>query len=158
GEKAALVAERRPDMQIVAIDMTHVLDSVAADFEAIPNLHFVQGDVMSMPFKREAFRLVYSIGVLHCTRDTRQAFASSARLIERGGSLIVWLYPDESEAWDFLKKNYWVRDVLLGNRGHFLPSTLRLWISHGLARILLPWFMDDPVLERTFPADRSQRI
>jgi uncharacterized protein YbaR (Trm112 family) len=157
-EKAALLAQRRPDMEVVAIDMNHVLDRIAADFEAIPNLHFVQGDVMAMPFKRGSFRLVYSIGVLHCTQDTRQAFFSAARFVERGGNLVVWLYPDEAEAWDFLRKNYWVRDVLLRNRGHFLPSAIRLWISRGLARLLLPWFLADPGLEPYFPAERDQRI
>jgi len=158
GEKAALLAERRPDVQVVAFDMSHVLDLVATDFMAIPNLHFVQGDVMSMPFKRGAFRLVYSIGVLHHTRDTRQAFVSAARLVERGGNLIVWIYPNQVEAWDFLKKNYWVRDVLLRNRGHFLPSTLRLCVSRGLARMLLSWFMEDPGLEGNFPVERDQQL
>src|SRR5262245_39919945 len=56
GEKAALLAERRTDIQVVATDITDVLDLVAADFKVIPNLHFVQGDVMSMPFKRGVFR------------------------------------------------------------------------------------------------------
>lgn len=55
-------------------------------------VHFVQGNLMKPPFRRETFDGVVSSGVLHHTPDTRQAFDAVAPLVKKGGSFGVWLY------------------------------------------------------------------
>lgn len=54
--------------------------------------YFVQGDLMSPPLPHESFDLVFSIGVLHHTPNTKTTFDSVARLVKPGGKLYVWLY------------------------------------------------------------------
>jgi len=55
-------------------------------------VHFVQGDIMTPPFRQATFDIVYADGVLHHTPSTSQAFLSLAPLAKRGGRYFVWLY------------------------------------------------------------------
>ena len=52
-----------------------------------------QADLHHAPFPDESFDIVYSIGVLHHTPDTRLATAAIARLVKPGGILAIWVYP-----------------------------------------------------------------
>ncbi len=52
-----------------------------------------QADLFRMPFANETFDIVYSIGVLHHTPDTRAAMEAIARLVKPGGTLAIWVYP-----------------------------------------------------------------
>ena len=53
---------------------------------------FVQGDLLSPPLAAGSFDLIFSIGVLHHTPDTRRAFDAVAKLVKPGGKMYVWLY------------------------------------------------------------------
>jgi SAM-dependent methyltransferase len=52
----------------------------------------LQADLLDLPLPERAFDLVYSIGVLHHTPDSRRAFGEIARRVKPGGRLSVWLY------------------------------------------------------------------
>ena len=47
---------------------------------------------MNLPFADGAFDVVYSIGVLHHTPDTKWAFLSLSRLVKPGGRIAIWVY------------------------------------------------------------------
>ena len=51
-----------------------------------------QADLFRTPFADETFDIVYSIGVLHHTPDTRAATEAIARLVKPGGILSIWVY------------------------------------------------------------------
>lgn len=51
-----------------------------------------QADLFRAPFADETFDVVYSIGVLHHTPDTRAATEAIARLVKPGGILAIWVY------------------------------------------------------------------
>lgn len=51
-----------------------------------------QADLFRSPFADETFDIVYSIGVLHHTPDTRAATEAIARLVKPGGILAIWVY------------------------------------------------------------------
>jgi len=51
-----------------------------------------QADLFRTPFADETFDVVYSIGVLHHTPDTRAATEAIARLVKPGGILSIWVY------------------------------------------------------------------
>jgi len=56
------------------------------------NCCFIQGDLMSPPFKMETFNIIVSNGVLHHTPDTETTFRSVANLVKRNGKFYLWLY------------------------------------------------------------------
>jgi SAM-dependent methyltransferase len=54
-----------------------------------------QADLFHAPFLDGTFDVVYSIGVLHHTPDTRAATRAVARLVKPGGVLAIWVYPTQ---------------------------------------------------------------
>lgn len=58
-----------------------------------------QADLLRAPFADESFDIVYSIGVLHHTPDTRAATEAIARLVKPGGILSIWVYQHPRRPW-----------------------------------------------------------
>jgi len=77
----------------VGVDMSYSVDEahkILGD-----NSYLFQADIMNLPFKPESFDVVFSIGVIHHTANTRIAFERLARLVKPGGILAVWVYSNE---------------------------------------------------------------
>lgn len=85
------ISERDPKA-VVALDISETVDAVFNRYSSVPNMHVVQGNLMSPPLKPQAFDLVWSCGVIHHTPDAKRAFGSLARLVRPGGILFVWVY------------------------------------------------------------------
>lgn len=65
------------------------------DYENLDErLHLCQADLFQLPFENEYFDYIYSIGVLHHTPDTKNAFSNLPRLLKKGGKLSIWVYPE----------------------------------------------------------------
>ena len=74
------------------MDLSSSVFRAAAQFRANPRLHFVQASIFAAPFRPQRFDFVYSHGVLHHTWNTKEAVRHAAQLVNRGGSLYLWLY------------------------------------------------------------------
>ncbi len=69
------------------------------------NCCFVQGDLMSPPFKNESFDLIVSNGVLHHTPNTELTFKSVAQTVKQNGKFYVWLYSRKGNIyWKFKRR------------------------------------------------------
>lgn len=79
--------------EVVALELSHAVQRVKDTSNRSPRVHPIQGDLMRPPFKHDAFDLVYSIGVLHHTPNTRRAWSSIVDLPKTGGILAVQVYP-----------------------------------------------------------------
>jgi 2-polyprenyl-3-methyl-5-hydroxy-6-metoxy-1,4-benzoquinol methylase len=77
---------------VVGLDLSRAVERARKSTRFPAQVDFVQGDLMNPPFAQESFDVVYSIGVLHHTPDTRQAFHGIAPLVRPGGRLSVWVY------------------------------------------------------------------
>lgn len=66
---------------------------VAAQANLGDRARIVQADLFHAPFPAATFDIVYSIGVLHHTPDTRAAMLAIADLVKPGGTLAIWVYP-----------------------------------------------------------------
>lgn len=86
---------------VVAVDMSESLQRVVERAQNEPKLHPVEGDLLCPPFKKGAFDVVYSQGVLHHTANTRTAFKAVAALVKPRGLLSVWLYGKAGRYADF---------------------------------------------------------
>jgi SAM-dependent methyltransferase len=78
--------------EVVAADLSESWVRLLPAAREDARLHVVQGDLLKPPFRAGIFDLVYSHGVLHHTRDTREAFLAVAKLVKPEGLLSVWLY------------------------------------------------------------------
>jgi SAM-dependent methyltransferase len=92
--------------RVIGVDCSYAVDAAQATLGVRDHLDLVQADLFRLPFKQEAFDVIFSIGVLHHTADTRGAFLRLPPLLKNGGHLAVWLYhyPDRlyraaSDAW-----------------------------------------------------------
>ncbi|GBD03932.1 hypothetical protein HRbin19_01233 [bacterium HR19] len=66
--------------------------------EHLENVHIVQGDISSLPFKK-CFHIVYSIGVIHHLPSPYEGFKSLTSVLFKRGILIIWIYAQEGNDW-----------------------------------------------------------
>lgn len=140
GEKARELALRFPRSQVVAMDLSGSLAVTARMNADVPNLHFVEANVLCPPIRPESCAFVMSIGVLHHTPDTQRAFDAVASLVAPGGGLLTWIYPlpGEDTFWAAL---YRQRDRHFLGLGHRLPSPLTIALCHVYVALLFPFVL-----------------
>jgi len=76
----------------IGIDFSFAVEASQTNLGQRPNVDVIQADVFHLPFRDEVFDIIFSIGVLHHTRDTREAFLRLPRHLKNGGQIAVWLY------------------------------------------------------------------
>ena len=74
--------------KVIALDYSSAVDACYANLKHHPNLHVVQGDIYALPFVRDFFPFVYSLGVLQHTPDVAKAFAALPPMVARGGGCV----------------------------------------------------------------------
>ena len=77
---------------VVGIDLSFAVEASQKNVGSRPNVTVVQADVFRLPFREATFDAIFSIGVLHHSRDTREAFLQLPKLLKEHGDLAVWLY------------------------------------------------------------------
>lgn len=103
----------------------------------IDNVTFLQQNLFRPVFRPETFDLVISNGVLLVTSDPFRGFQSIARLVRRGGYILIGLY----NTWGRLTTDFrrWVFKMT-GDRFQFLDPRLRDKSVGALRK--KAWFMD----------------
>lgn len=93
----------------IGVDSSFAVDAAHRTLGSRPGVSVVQADVNRLPFRPQTFDAIFSLGVLHHSRDTREAFLHLPPLLKDGGEIAVWLYyyTDRlyniaSDAWRFL--------------------------------------------------------
>jgi 2-polyprenyl-3-methyl-5-hydroxy-6-metoxy-1,4-benzoquinol methylase len=95
--------------RLVALDYSSAVDACHANLRHHPNLYVVQGDIYALPFLKQFFPFVYSLGVLQHTPDVHRAFASLPPMVAPSGKLCVDFY---QKSWkSMLTPKYWLRPV-----------------------------------------------
>lgn len=83
----------RAGAETVGLDLSAAVEVAHQNLEKLPNCHFVQGDLLHPPFARDTFDFAYSIGVLHHTPSTRQAFRRLTETLKPQAEAAIWVYP-----------------------------------------------------------------
>jgi SAM-dependent methyltransferase/uncharacterized protein YbaR (Trm112 family) len=83
--------------EVIGIDLSFAVDAAYRNMGRRPGIHIVQADIFHLPFARETFDAVYSIGVLHHTPGTEGAFRQLVPLLRGGGRIAIWVYAWEGE-------------------------------------------------------------
>jgi len=77
--------------EVVGVDFNAAVDAAYSRLHQFKNVHFVQADMWSLPFRDEVFDLAYSMRALHHTPHPDLAVASAARVMKPSGTLAVLL-------------------------------------------------------------------
>ncbi len=80
---------------VIGIDISLAVNSAYKNLRKYPNVHIIQANVFNLPFFNESFDFIYSIGVLHHTPSTKNAFMNLPRLLKKSGTIAIWVYSNE---------------------------------------------------------------
>ncbi|HLK10058.1 MAG TPA: class I SAM-dependent methyltransferase [Candidatus Binatia bacterium] len=133
------VASRDGAALAVGVDLSSAVDAAAANLGERPNVCIAQADIFRLPFRRAAFDVVYSIGVLHHTPSAERAFKALVPFVRPGGIIAVSVYaatvkPGVPWALNLARRRLW---RIVTRR---LPRRVNLW----WARLAVPvfWVVD----------------
>jgi ubiquinone/menaquinone biosynthesis C-methylase UbiE/uncharacterized protein YbaR (Trm112 family) len=138
GEKTQVLARKCPKQNVVGLDLgVESLEKATAKFGDMPNLDYVQGNIMEPPFKDRQFDAGMSLGVLHHTNNTRQAFANFRRMLKEETTCVIWIYPTYWEGPEW-RMPYLARDFLTLGQSHKLPTGVLRFLAHAIVVSLYP--------------------
>ena len=112
--------------EVVGADLSLAVESAHANLGENPRFNVVQADIFHLPFKKESFDYIFSMGVLHHTPDCKKAFLSLLPLLKKGGEIAIWVY-----AWQgfhSIRSNFW----------RFFTTKIPPRTLYGIIKTLLP--------------------
>ncbi len=78
--------------RVIGLDLNFALLSLRPGLRRQPGVDFVIASLFDLPFAPASFDLVFSMGVLHHTYSTVEAFRSISTRVKRDGYLFIWVY------------------------------------------------------------------
>jgi arsenite methyltransferase len=85
----------------VGADISVAIDVARRRLREMPGTHFVQADILQLPFRPKSFDAIFSDGVLHHTPSTEQALKSVAAMLAPGGQALFYVYRKKSPVREF---------------------------------------------------------
>lgn len=130
----------RAGAEVVGVDLSLAVEVAQENLGHVPNCHFIQADLLHLPFRPETFDFIYSIGVLEHTPNTRESFLRVAGALKAGGEIAIWVYPRRRLTESFRDFPDQVNEVLARDVSYQIPPK---WESlvRGLAPAL-DWTME----------------
>jgi len=107
----------------IGIDLSQAIEVAHENLSRLPNCHFVQGDLLHPPFRPQAFDFIYSIGVIHHTPSTRDAFTGLVPFLACGGEIAIWVYPLRRLSETFERFPDRVNEVLSVDSNFTIPAS-----------------------------------
>ncbi len=125
--------------EVIGIDLSRAVDAAYKNMGRREGIHIVQADIFRLPFRTQTFDVIYSIGVLHHTPSTKDAFLLLAPLLKPAGLIAIWVY---ARAGEYSRRLDRVRSLALKVPPLLLYGLCWLVVPvlHGLERL--------PVLRR----------
>jgi SAM-dependent methyltransferase len=129
---------------VVGVDLSYAVEAAQRNLGERSNVWIAQADIGALPFCPTSFDVIFSIGVLHHTPDTRAYFHKLVPLLKPGGVIAIWVY---SRSDDYAIRARWVPFV------NKLPDNVfyawcRWFVPWAQARLTYPLV---GALRRTFP-------
>ncbi|MBN1254708.1 MAG: methyltransferase domain-containing protein [Deltaproteobacteria bacterium] len=122
GRFADLVARWRCK-KAVGVDLSEAVETAFNNVGDRDNVDIVQADIFSLPFEKESFDIIYSIGVLHHTPDTKKAFMHLVPFLKKGGVFAIYVYSA------YARKRIWIGSEILRKATPKLPVKLIYYLS-----------------------------
>lgn len=132
--------------RVVGVDLSLAVEAARENLSAAGQVCIAQADIRTLPFAPQTFDLIVSIGVLHHTPDTRRSFEALAPLLKPGGTIAIWVYPDEPP---YVVRQRWIRYT-----SKIPPHAFYDW-----CRWFIPWTQRanarPRILQEVFPYSRQ---
>ncbi len=94
--------------EMVGIDLSEAVVAAYKNTNNISNIHIIQGDIYSPPFKSGTFDFIYSLGVLHHLPDPQRGFESLVKLLDSKQEIFIWCYdndkPKKNSMYEVIRK------------------------------------------------------
>ncbi|MBL7129837.1 MAG: methyltransferase domain-containing protein [Candidatus Omnitrophica bacterium] len=81
--------------KMVGIDFSQAIESSYLNTRQLDNVYLAQADIYNLPFPKDKFDFVYSIGVLHHLPNPELGFQSLLRLVKPKGAIFIWVYSNQ---------------------------------------------------------------
>ena len=81
--------------EVFAVDASESVVSAQENIGEHPLCHVLQADVLNLPLREQSFDYIFSLGVLHHTVNTKQAFMRLLPLLKPDGEIAIWVYSAE---------------------------------------------------------------
>ena len=94
-----LLASRYGARAVIAVDLSDAVDVAFANTRGEPAAHIVQADLLRPPLRPGSCDYAFSVGVLHHLPDPSAGFVALASAVRPGGTVSVWVYGAENNAW-----------------------------------------------------------
>lgn len=89
------------DSQWYGVDISEAVNVAQERLSSMPGTHFIQADILQLPFREQTFDAILSEGVMHHTPSTERALKSLARLLVTGGKFLFYVYRKKSPIREF---------------------------------------------------------
>jgi SAM-dependent methyltransferase len=76
----------------IGVDISAAIDVARERFGALPGTHFVQADLLALPFRDGTFDTVFAEGVLHHTPSTERALRAVVAKLAPGREVLFYVY------------------------------------------------------------------
>jgi len=86
------VVSRSARTTVIGFDLSLAVESAYANVGNKPNVHILQADIMTPPFRDGVFDFAFSLGVIHHTSNPKQAFMRLVPLVKKRGQVAIWVY------------------------------------------------------------------
>lgn len=107
GRFAEIAAAR--GAQVLAVDLSEAVEATQANLGQLENIHVIQADIRALPFRPEAVRHLYSLGVIQHTPDPLATARDLVGFLAPGGRFAFTIY---GRRWRTrLYSKYWVRPL-----------------------------------------------
>jgi len=93
--------------RVVAVDISTAVEIAANNLAGRPDVDVVSADLFKLPFRSDAFDIVYSVGVLHHTPDAYGAFRAIQRVVKPGGFFSIFVHGQGNRV--LYAMNRWLR-------------------------------------------------
>lgn len=91
-------------------DISVAIDVAQERLASIPGTHFMQADLMQLPFAEKTFDIIFSEGVLHHTPSTELGLKSLVPLLKEGGEMMFYVYRKKGAIREFTDD--YIRDLV----------------------------------------------
>lgn len=128
--------------RVMAVDLTAGgPESARAALDGRSEIDIAQADLFDLPFRPESFDFVMSWGVLHHTRDTREAFERLVPLVKPGGTLFVMVYEVGSKLREYGTNALRFLMRRLSDEQRYRACRLLVIRNPYVAQVLSPFFI-----------------
>lgn len=82
----------RGNAEWFGVELSTAIDMAQEQLGSLRGTHFIQSDLLQLPFRGHTFDTVLAEGVLHHTPSTERALRSLVAMLEPGGEIMFYVY------------------------------------------------------------------